>query len=337
MFVLGHENIKDTINKLYKNNQLPHTWLFNGIEGIGKGTLARILAYNLLSEPMLGLNVNDDSIIWEKPEIFHPDLLIIENKNTDENTANSNKEITIDKVREINDFLYLTPNKSKWRIVIIDAVDHLNKNASNALLKILEDAPKHVCFFLINHSIGLVLPTIKSRCFTLKFLPLQETIIKKLLASYLDDTLDESYQKTLYHLSNGSIKKAMFLHDINIINFFPYIEQAILSKDYNYLFLSTMEEFSSKYNSKDFFNILLYALQQWLEIIIKSKSHITDPITQTFFDLNKIDLSKIFDHEIWVLFDKIKQLPHQINLLNFDPQMIWIDLVSDFRKVFKLV
>src|SRR5262249_41494012 len=108
------------------------------------------------------------------------DLLVIEQE-YDPKKEEFKNEISVDQAREIAQFLSLTPGESKWRVVIIDAVDALNVNAANAILKILEEPPPQAILLLISHNPGRLLPTIRSRCQMLKLAPLSRDDFRKTL------------------------------------------------------------------------------------------------------------------------------------------------------------
>src|SRR4029077_16302490 len=81
-------------------------------------------------------------------------------------------EIIVDNTREIGAFLRLTPAEGGWRVVIVDGADEMNRNAANSLLKILEEPPRRTLLVLVAHSVGLLLPTIRSRCRHISLPPL---------------------------------------------------------------------------------------------------------------------------------------------------------------------
>jgi DNA polymerase-3 subunit delta' len=90
--------------------------------------------------------------IWVKPEKF-------------------GGSIKIDQIRELQNYIYLMPQRAKHQIIIITAADRLNSSAANALLKILEEPAKHTLFLLLAEQLGTVLPTVLSRCQILRFPP----------------------------------------------------------------------------------------------------------------------------------------------------------------------
>ena len=91
-----------------------------------------------------------------------------------------------------------------WRVVIIDAADDMNRNAANAVLKVLEEPPRNALMLLLSHSPGRLLPTIRSRCRRLALKPLPEQSVVQLLASNRPDLGAEDVT-ALARLGEGSI------------------------------------------------------------------------------------------------------------------------------------
>ena len=97
---------------------------------------------------------------------------------TDIKTITAEKEvIKVDQIRDLSKNVVLSSTRNKYRIIIIENAEKMNKASANALLKTLEEPPKDVIIILTTNEIGRLLPTIKSRCFKL---PLRQMIIHKL-------------------------------------------------------------------------------------------------------------------------------------------------------------
>src|SRR5207237_5489657 len=111
---------------------------------------------------------------------------------------------------EIGTFLRLTPAEGGWRVVFVDGADEMNRNAANALLKILEEPPRRALLLLIAHSPGKLLPTIRSRCRRFPLAPLTPTIVGELLHRYRPE-LDAETAATVTALSEGSLGRALDL------------------------------------------------------------------------------------------------------------------------------
>src|SRR5690606_28014279 len=101
----------------------------------------------------------------------HPGVLHLTRPMNDKTKA-FKSVVTVDEVRKVNRFLSMTSHDGGYRVVIVDPADDMNVNAANALLKTLEEPPPRTLFVLISHSLGSLLPTIRSRCQIIKLKPL---------------------------------------------------------------------------------------------------------------------------------------------------------------------
>ena len=165
--IIGNERIAEMLEKSYKMDKLSHAYLFEGPEHIGKRTIA-------LEFCKLLLNDNKKNILE------NPDLMIL-------NSSDGDKQITIEKIRELEKVLGLYPYCSKYKIAIIEQAEKMNKAAANALLKTLEEPSKTTILILLSSDSKNMLDTIKSRCQRMKFLPVK----KKLLEEFLKNKVEE--------------------------------------------------------------------------------------------------------------------------------------------------
>ena len=118
--------------------------------------------------------------------------------------------LEVEQIRKIAPFLRKTSSEGGWRVVIIDDADTMNRNAQNALLKILEEPPAKTVIMLVTHRAGALIPTIKSRSQTMHFNPLNREILADLLNK--TETPPAPEQKdTLIDMAEGSIGKAITL------------------------------------------------------------------------------------------------------------------------------
>ncbi len=193
------------------SGRLHHAWLIGGQEGIGKATLAYRFARWLLA----GARTPDLSLDPSNPAFkrvaanTHADLLTIERR-FDEKRKKLQGEIVIATVHEVGKFLRLTAGEGGWRVVVVDGAEDMNRNAANALLKLLEEPPKQAILLLVSHAPGRLLPTIRSRCRTLNLAPLPEADVATLLAAQAPEVSPED-RRRIARLAEGSIGRALTL------------------------------------------------------------------------------------------------------------------------------
>src|ERR1035437_8095361 len=137
--IMGQDHIVGALKDALANNRIAHAYLFSGSRGTGKTTTARILARELRTA---------DEDIYEID-------------------AASNRGI--DNIRELREHVSVLPFSSPFKVYIIDEVHMLSKDAWNALLKTLEEPPKHAIFILATTELDKVPETIISRCQTFTF------------------------------------------------------------------------------------------------------------------------------------------------------------------------
>lgn len=170
--VIGQEHIVKTLSNAIKEGIFSHAYLFYGPRGSGKTTIARLLAKAINCENRKGFEpCNKCFACQEINEGRAIDLIEID--------AASNRGI--DEVRQIKEGTQFPPTRLKYKVFIVDEAHQLSKDAANALLKILEEPPKHVVFILATTEIQKMIPTIVSRCQRFDFYRLRkDQIIKKL-------------------------------------------------------------------------------------------------------------------------------------------------------------
>lgn len=169
---LGDQTQLERLFTAIDQNNLLNGWLVTGGEGTGKATLAYLLARRLLGNSEQSNNLVANA--------SHPDLFVAE-RLYDEKKGVYASEIKIETIRKLNSFLNHTPSMGGWRIAIIDTADDLNRNAANALLKVLEEPPQKTTLFLLSASPGRLLPTIRSRCRKIDLRPLSGDKIRSFL------------------------------------------------------------------------------------------------------------------------------------------------------------
>lgn len=161
-----------------------HAWLLTGPRGVGKATLAWRMARFLRTEETGGAGLFGEppapatlDVSAEHPvarriaALSDPGTLLIR-RAWDPDRKRLKTQITVDEVRRLNSFFGLSATDDGARVVIVDSADELNPSAANALLKVLEEPPARATLLLISHQPARLLPTIRSRCRTLRLAPL---------------------------------------------------------------------------------------------------------------------------------------------------------------------
>src|SRR3990167_6826243 len=192
LHLFGQLEARDFFLKAYHSARFPHGWILSGSFGIGKATFAYHMARYILSGRKDGNTTftEDDPLHCRIRAQSHGDLRTIEGE--------EGSEIGIEPIRSLNSFMSQTTYEGGWRIVLIDGMEKLNRNAANALLKRLEEPPAKTVFFLVTANLGSLFPTIRSRCQVLPFLPLEEEHVKAVLAS------KNLHAPSFFHLAQGS-------------------------------------------------------------------------------------------------------------------------------------
>lgn len=188
--LIGHmrtvKNFMDAWNNRERHPIHP-VWMLTGPRGIGKATLAYKLAR------MVYGNVGDFFIIDQSRNI-----------DKDGKSKPDGKEISVYTVRGMIDKMQLSSMSGAWRVVLIDSLDELNKAASNAILKLLEEPPEKTLFLLVVHQLANVLPTVRSRARVEKMHPLSISELRDLCIKFMPDA---DVSSEILRLSNGSFGK----------------------------------------------------------------------------------------------------------------------------------
>ena len=208
--------------RLYQNNKLPNKILLSGDEGLGKSTLGYHLVNFILSRnEQCNYDHNKFQINPENKSY----KLIINGSNpnfTLIDILNGRKNIDIAQIRDLISNLNKSSFNNKERFVVIDNIENLNINSTNALLKIIEEPPKNTFFILINNK-RFILPTLKSRCINYKIFLSYESVIKVTNKLIGEDILEHINLDLLnYYSTPGKLYKFVKFFETNNYNLKDY-------------------------------------------------------------------------------------------------------------------
>jgi DNA polymerase III subunit delta' len=230
--LVGNDHVKLTFSRLIAKGRVPNSLLFAGDEGVGKRTFGIELIRSLLcrdaekADPcgVCSTCIRAATFQMPKPDdkdafkrvIFsdHPDVGIV---------VAQNRTIAVDAIRHLESEANYRPYEAANRFFMIDNADKMNDPAANALLKTLEEPPEGAHIFLITSRPDSLLPTIRSRCQTIRFSPVDSMEIEKYLIEQRAFTHDEA--RLAARCSRGSIGRAV---SINVEKFRKLRERMLM-------------------------------------------------------------------------------------------------------------
>ena len=211
--LIGQEIVAETIMNSIKVNKVPNAYLFTGIRGIGKTTIARIVAKSLNCKNGLE-NLCKDNLCGNCEAIANSSHIDVLEMDAASKTG-------VDDVRDLIEFSRYGPTSSKYKIFIVDEVHMLSKQAFNALLKTLEEPPNYLKFIFATTEIKKIPVTVVSRCqrFDLSRIKTEELFyyIKKIVEKENGKVTDDAI-KLIVKISEGSVRDALSLLDRGLVS-----------------------------------------------------------------------------------------------------------------------
>ena len=288
--VIGQEHITQTLKNAIRNNKIAHAYLFAGPRGVGKTTTARILAKTL---NCLSLQDAEPCNKCEMCNSFNSSqsLDIIEIDGA------SNRRI--DEIRSLRESVKYAPTKGKYKVYIIDEVHMLTTESFNALLKTLEEPPKHTIFIFATTDVQKVPLTIISRCQRFDFRRIELTPIKNLLKKIAFEEkidIDDQSLTIIAKKADGALRDAESLLDqiaafsgnkieadalssmLNLIeeDIFFSVSDAILEKKFITAFDVTKQVYEKGWNFIDFLNGLIEHFRNILTVTLTGKTDLIE-------------------------------------------------------------
>ena len=213
--LLGQKVMVDTISNSIKINKIPNAYLLTGIRGVGKTTTARIIA------KALNCNKHFDHGNNNKLDQFCNCDEISHSKHLDILEMDAASRTGIDDVRELIESSKYNPTSAKYKIIILDEVHMLSKQAFNGLLKTLEEPPPHLKFIFATTEVKKIPVTIISRCqrFDLHRVPIS-TLLENLkrISKLENGKISEMALRLIANASEGSVRDSLSLLDRAIVS-----------------------------------------------------------------------------------------------------------------------
>ena len=249
--ILGNDDVKKYLINCIENKNFSHSYIFNGIKGIGKYTFAKDFAKCIL----------EDSMMQDCYELG-PD----------------GKSIKVAQIRELQNVINIKPTFSKKSVYIIDDADLMTIETQNSLLKTLEEPPEYAVIILIVHNERSILSTVKSRCVNIKFNKLSDKDIKKYFLK--NDLNFEDKNINVFKVLDGSLNNIDLIKDDydELLNLTVFVTNLKENRVINFF-----QEASVFYDNHDkiirlleYLNILLFenSYFQLIEIVEKTKNKI---------------------------------------------------------------
>ncbi len=301
--LIGQEVAAQTIFNSIKLDKIPNAYLFTGIRGVGKTTIARIVAK--------GLNCKNGIENLCSDKFCENCNSIIESNHIDVLEMDAASKTGVDDVRDLIEFSKYPPTTAKYKIFIIDEVHMLSKQAFNALLKTLEEPPLYLKFIFATTEIKKIPVTVVSRCqrFDLSRIKSQELFnyVKKIKDLEKGKISDDAL-KLICKISEGSVRDALSLLDRALLNqvddnelnldnaqkIFGYLDRSTIIELINYLFQGdedkTIQLYKKVYLSGVEPKIFL---NDFLELIYYFKNIKSLDLTGTNFSLNDNEFKQI--------------------------------------------
>ena len=246
--IFGHEQIESQLAKMLRNETITSSWIFSGINGIGKKTIA----YRFISYLLAGTrpSTNDLHTFDEATQKAfkmavngtHPDVFIVDN----------NTDSSIENYRNVMAKIYRKSMIGAYKAFIIDGAEMANINVFNALLKLFEEPPFKTVVIMITNNIDIIPITLRSRCAHIAFQPLSHENLQKALKNGVSDAC--------LNLAGGSVSDAIKLQDSSIYDDYLYLIQTLSDK--------SVAKFLQEYEMSEYWWAIKKCIKRTLQVLV---------------------------------------------------------------------
>lgn len=296
--ILGHEEIKEHLQKSIEMDKVSHAYLFTGDTGCGKKMMAKVFAKALLCEEAGVTPCGKCKSCLQVDSNNHPDLKIV----TSEKVIPGKEEI---RQQVVND-AQIKPYSASRKVYIVPKAHLLRVETQNVLLKTIEEPPSYAVIIFTTDNMDSIIPTILSRCVKIKFKPIAEDLIKKHLM--------EKYEMVDYAatvsaaFSAGSIGRAI---KYSTTGKFDDIKQTVVKMMKN---IDTLE---------------LYEIMEVVDEIIKDKDYVEDYIDMMLLWFRDVLMLKVTNDPNKVLYkEEYKYLSAQAKVRGYDGLEVIISAIE---------
>ncbi len=352
--LFGHEAVEKQLAGWWHEGVMPHALLLAGPEGIGKATLAYRLVRTVLSghgaageeDASMGLfgdalpqtlpehlEIDDAMLFQAVATAAHPNLKIINATSQDEDGKMvASSQIRVWQIRDLNALFSQTSGQEGWRVVVIDAAEDMNRNAANALLKLLEEPPVQTLFILISHEPGSLLPTIISRCRMVKMLPLgQQALRHAVQAECGDEAVSDEAMRCAMMLSDGAPGRAITWFHQGIHELFDEVSAALAAGHHDEQVLFKLAESFARKQDNERWNNFLGIAEFLLRHLASYHAGVALP--------EEVAAENLFKHRVdsrhivpcCSLYEQVLKLGRQVEGLYLDRKSAGLELLLTWR------
>ncbi|MEO1089155.1 MAG: hypothetical protein AAFX81_00860 [Pseudomonadota bacterium] len=325
MGLLGQERAEQTLLRAHASGRLPHAWLFLGMGGIGKATLALRFARYLLAGGGDSLDLPADHPVARQVAAgAHPDLVIVRPKAPTRDQPRARAEVPIDAVRLAIDRLQRTA-VGAHRVLVVDRAHLLNNNAANALLKLLEEPGEGVVIILTAEAADRFPPTIHSRVATLRLRRVEPSLIESWLRERFE--IEPLTAHAAATIGAGSPGLALALAEASVHEHYATLASLLGDGGREPDVVGAVERLESILQSLDpgLFRALLGRL---LRRTIGAR--LDEPVAELVTDeqARLRVLGRRLDR-VWRLWDNLARLEDEAERFSLDRRLVLVDIATD--------
>ncbi len=363
--IKGQQRAIKILKKSIENKKVGQAYLFYGPNGVGKVTTALYLAMTLNCANPTGNGACGYCNSCKKIEnLSHGDLIYLfpsinlemseegeiknskamkEYKDFIENRIHNpwkkfyfsgNSEIRLDVIRMLQHRLTFSITEGKYRVVIIEDADKMRVDAANSFLKTLEEPPENTIMILTTSRPDYILPTIKSRCQEIQFVPLSNNIIEAELKRHV--SLEDIQRKIISKIANGDLEKAFEIAEYGHLearqDMVKLIEIALKSDDIEFLIM--LEQYKTSAKKNQLADLISFMIILFSDLSLILNGH-DDIVNMDLVELLEKIISKNdrIDREILEILEFLEKMKSQLKG-NVNIQLIFISIYFYLNKLF---